>query len=573
MKDNIKFLTNRLKELFSRDDAFVLSINGKWGVGKTHFWKKFKKNELSNEKNSAYVSLFGKETIQDIRTDIILQISKKDNYINSVGGAISNIKSSFGVKDEEVNFGLSGSMISSMMTLLKKKDFKDVIVCFDDFERLSDKLDMKDILGLISELKEQKNCKVMLILNHDKIKGKTLSIYKDKIIDYEFEYSPTPEQSFALIENSLTVFKKYPRKYFKKNNINNIRVMKRVINSLNDFSFIADLVGEHSDIEREISENIIEISTINSMFMFKNFKKLSKYSRDKNSSKSSYGNNGNFQAKKEYDKILSYIDFGFTGVFYPSDITEHIIEYTKSSIVYKKPLIKIVKNKIAQSNRETIHNDIRVIYDKFNFNMSYSNLNFTKELFEIFETNSNEIISIIDINNFIFYINLLKELDIGNKEKYHNFAIKLFINYLPIFLQSDERYHSRGEDKIKNIRDFDNTLDEFINEFKADTKDKKINSIKKVIELIRKPVESSSWGKEPQLLMMVSDETYEKYILKNQEFVEVCFDLILHFGKNSNSGFEPFISRIIKLFEKLKNFDNEDYKVKMTKMLNYIDKR
>ena len=573
MKDDIKFLTNRLKELFSRDDAFVLSINGKWGVGKTHFWNKFRKDELSDEKNLAYVSLFGKESIQDIRTDIILQISKKDSYINSVGGAISNVKSSFGLKDEEVNFGLSGSVISSMMTLLKKKDFKDVIVCFDDFERLSDKLDMKDILGLISELKEQKNCKVALILNDDKIKGKTLSIYKDKIIDYEFEYSPTPEQSYALIENSLKAFKKYPRKYFKQNNINNIRVMRRVINSLNDFSFISELVKDHQDIEREIAENIIEISTINSMFMFKNFKKLSKYSRDKNSSKSSYGSSGNFKKNKKYDNILNYIEFGAMGIFYPSDITEHIIEYTKGSIVYKKPLIKMVENRIAQSNRATILNNIRAIYDKFNFNMSYTNLEFTNELFKIFEEYSNEIISILDINSFIFYINLLKELDTKNEEKYHKFAIELFIKHLPIFLQSDERYHSWGEEKINNIRKFDDTLDSFINDFKADTKEKKINSIEKVIELIKKPVQSNGWGKEPQLLMMVPDETYEKYILESQDFVEVCFDLIRYFGKSSNSGFELFINRIIKLFEKLQNSNDENYKVKMTKMLNFIDKK
>jgi hypothetical protein len=572
MKDNIKFLTNRLKELFSRDDAFVLSINGKWGVGKTHFWNNFRKNELSNEKNIAYVSLFGKETIQDIRTDIILQISKKDSYINSVGGAISNVKSSFGFKDEEINFGLSGSIISSMMTLLKKKDFKDVIVCFDDFERLSKKLDMKDILGLISELKEQKNCKVVLLLNRDKLKGKTLSIYKDKIIDFEFEYSPTPEQSYALIESSLTVFTKYPRKFFKKNNINNIRVMKRVINSLNDFSFIADLVKDHQDIEREIAENIIEISTINSMFMFKDFKKLSKYSMNKSSSKSSYGSSGSFKKNKKYDNILSYIDFGAAGVFYPSDITEHIIEYTKSSFVYKKPLIKMVEKRIAQINRSNIHTSIRAIYDKFNFNMSYTNLEFTQDLFQIFQTNSDEIIEIVNVNNFLFYINLLKELN-NNDEKYHSFAVELFRKYLPIFLPSGERHHSWGEAKIKNIREFDSSLNIFINEFKADTQDKKVDNIEKVIALIKKPVESNSWGKEPQLLMTVSDETYEKYILESQDFVEACFDLIRYFGKNSNSGFELFIERMIKKFEKLQESDNENYKVKMTKMLNFIDKK
>lgn len=552
-------LEAKLLELFQQEDAFVVALNGEWGVGKTRFWDNLTETHLA-EKTVVYVSLFGKETIKEILTSIMIQVSKHTKWAEEFRETFGTTKA-FGIE------------LASMFSIGKKRDFKDIIICFDDFERSSDKLNDKDILGLISEIKEQKNCKVVMIYNQDQVTSEALSSYKDKIIDYEFEYSPTPEQSYALIENSLTVFKKYPQKYFKKNNINNIRVMKRVINSLNDFSFISELVKEHRDIERVIAENIIEISTINAMFMFKKFKKLSKYSQDKSFSSSSYQSSNNFKENKKFNKILSYIEFGTMGIFYPSDITEHIIEYTKSSIVYKKPLIKMVETRIAQLDRAFILNKIRAIYDKFNFNMGYTNLEFTNDLFEIFQTNSNEIISIIEINNFIFYINLLKELDKQNEEKYHKFAVELFINYLPIFLQSDERYHSWGEDKINNIREFDEALDKFIDEYKVDTKEKEIDTIDKVIELIKKPVQSNGWGEEPQLLMMVLDETYEQYILESQEFVEVCFDLIQYFGKSSNSGFELFINRIIKLFEKLQNSGNENYQVKMTKMLNYINEK
>jgi KaiC/GvpD/RAD55 family RecA-like ATPase len=36
----------------------VVSINGKWGVGKTYFWHQFK--EQLTDKKVAYISLFGK---------------------------------------------------------------------------------------------------------------------------------------------------------------------------------------------------------------------------------------------------------------------------------------------------------------------------------------------------------------------------------------------------------------------------------------------------------------------------------------------------------------------------------
>jgi hypothetical protein len=47
---------------------FFKFLNGKWGVGKTYFWHQFK--EQLTDKKVAYISLFGKETISSIRTDI-----------------------------------------------------------------------------------------------------------------------------------------------------------------------------------------------------------------------------------------------------------------------------------------------------------------------------------------------------------------------------------------------------------------------------------------------------------------------------------------------------------------------
>jgi hypothetical protein len=55
------------------------------------------------------------------------------------------------------------------ITLPDKQDFKDIIVCFDDFERLSSSMELEEVLGLISELKEQKNCSVVMILNEDEL--------------------------------------------------------------------------------------------------------------------------------------------------------------------------------------------------------------------------------------------------------------------------------------------------------------------------------------------------------------------------------------------------------------------
>jgi hypothetical protein len=47
-------------------------------VGKTYFWHQFK--EQLTDKKVAYVSLFGKETISSIRTDIFLQVISTSHH-------------------------------------------------------------------------------------------------------------------------------------------------------------------------------------------------------------------------------------------------------------------------------------------------------------------------------------------------------------------------------------------------------------------------------------------------------------------------------------------------------------
>jgi predicted DNA-binding protein YlxM (UPF0122 family) len=118
----------------------------------------------------AYVSLFGKETISSIRTDIFLQVlSKKKKAWHATAKHIKDITIPY------IGIGI---------TLLDKQDFKDIIVCFDDFERLSSSMELKEVLGLISELKEQKNCSVVMILNEDELRDnkETLDKYKEKLI-------------------------------------------------------------------------------------------------------------------------------------------------------------------------------------------------------------------------------------------------------------------------------------------------------------------------------------------------------------------------------------------------------
>ena len=53
----------------------VIMLSGKWGSGKTHFWKNKIEENLKKEKiPNNYISLYGKTSIQEIKNEVFLKI-------------------------------------------------------------------------------------------------------------------------------------------------------------------------------------------------------------------------------------------------------------------------------------------------------------------------------------------------------------------------------------------------------------------------------------------------------------------------------------------------------------------
>lgn len=162
-----------LKKSEDQNKPIAIAINGDWGIGKTYLWKKdkFKKNPI-------YTSVFGKKDEQAIIEDLVAQFlsteKQKTNPIrNIINGILSFLSMHFGVK---INVN-----VDFLFKTLKKEHMENTIVCIDEFERLSDKIQAQDILGLISELKEHKGCCVIAIYND-------LKLFTDEIQNEQKKY-------------------------------------------------------------------------------------------------------------------------------------------------------------------------------------------------------------------------------------------------------------------------------------------------------------------------------------------------------------------------------------------------
>lgn len=541
-------IQDRLIELLNSTQSFGIALNGKWGVGKTFFWNQLIEEKFSTKK-TAYISLFGVETIQQIKNDLLLQIYTQNGFVKKI-------------KDKVGSFKLYGMDISLALSWFEKKDFDNVIVCFDDFERISDKLKLKDVLGLISELKEQKKCTVVLILNKDELREDDLSKYKDKIVDYDFNYEPTVAESFSLIKDNLKSFKQYPLEYFQKYKINNIRIMKRVINALNDYAYFEESLKDFKDIEKELVENILEISTINALKLSVDFEKLSKYSMQ------NYLDKKNKEKNEDYDQLLKYINFGYSGYFYMSDITYNVVDYIKNSIVDKDSLQQSINERIKKQKYSSIEEQIRKCTHKARYDLNYPYNQYTEDLSAILESNKETLTEIISADNFLFYIHQLQEFDSENIEKYKAFAIDILKKYLCIELEKD-RHPSWIKQTIHNIKSFDIVLDDYFNSFQTSTKNEKISSLESVQNLMLNPIKNSSWGEEPDLLAQVEEDDIEQYFYQDMSFIYDSLTFLTD-STSKYGDFQIFRNKILNVIKKISQNGNKDQQIKMKKVLEYL---
>jgi hypothetical protein len=107
---------------------------------------------------------------------------------------------------------------------------RESLICIDDFERRGNGLDVRDVLGLINQLKEQKACKVCLILNENALGDGEIDFrkYLEKVVDITLKFSPSPQECARIALNRETTESKLLAEDCITLGISNIRLIKRI---------------------------------------------------------------------------------------------------------------------------------------------------------------------------------------------------------------------------------------------------------------------------------------------------------------------------------------------------------
>jgi len=235
---SIEIIRKQIESFISSPTAEVMSIKGDWGVGKTYTWKKYLRNAkdqgIVGMDKYSYVSLFGINSLDAFKYSIFENVVSKDLIgteasIDTFKQNTSSIIESFGRK--AINIFKGGPFLKGFSPAIESLSFlslRKTIICIDDLERKGSKLEIKDVLGLVSLLKEQKQCKIVLLLNDGEEGLDDYVKYREKVIDIELKFDPTPEECTGIaFDNSGYEFDLL-REFTQKLGIRNIRVLKKI---------------------------------------------------------------------------------------------------------------------------------------------------------------------------------------------------------------------------------------------------------------------------------------------------------------------------------------------------------
>lgn len=226
--------------LDDNNNAKTIMLSGAWGSGKTYFWQDQIEPKLKKLKICIYVSLYGKESIDEIKFEIFKEAYNSqvsEDFISKSASLLHSIAPSFGEKSLTAGF----EKLNKESKTKKAEEFlkEGSIICFDDFERKSEKINLNDLFGFISQLSIELNSKTVIILNSEVFKDKDAEIFnrvKEKTISKFFYFNPSIEELFESISyndkyNNLNDYKKYILSAIEETEELNARIYVQVLDN------------------------------------------------------------------------------------------------------------------------------------------------------------------------------------------------------------------------------------------------------------------------------------------------------------------------------------------------------
>lgn len=234
----LAIIKDQIDKFLASGEPGVLAIKGEWGVGKTFAWNKYllearNENRISLRKYS-YISTFGINSIDIFKYSIFENVIDRkligtEANVDTFKKNSADLLASLGRKSVRLVKG--SSLLKDFTPAIESFSFLSLekhLICIDDLERKGEGLSIKDVLGLVSLLKEQKKCQVVILLNDGEEGLEDYEKYREKVIDIELAFEPDPDECASIAYSDQTSIYPRLRQLTTSLGIRNIRILKKI---------------------------------------------------------------------------------------------------------------------------------------------------------------------------------------------------------------------------------------------------------------------------------------------------------------------------------------------------------
>lgn len=253
---------NLLLTLASQDNR-VIALTGKWGTGKTHLWQQVRDTSVDETiKKAAAISLFGVSSVNDLKTKVAYALMPR--LVDK--GVSTQITEAFeGLTKLAKGLHRSFNAMDNLPLVILPTLLKNKFLVIDDIERKHDKLHIDEILGFIDECVQVHKCRVLLVLNDDKLTDKKIwEQFREKVIDQELRLDTSPAEAFGIAKGIIkTEWEEALEKATVTCGVTNIRILCKIIRVANR------LLEGHGILPAEVIEKVIPSVVLLSTIHFK----------------------------------------------------------------------------------------------------------------------------------------------------------------------------------------------------------------------------------------------------------------------------------------------------------------
>lgn len=237
---NADYVENIIRNI---DEKFYtykcILVDGTWGIGKSYMVRK----ALEDKKDrTCFVSLFGMDNVQQIYHEILFQLllrsadgGKMIRWLKDATKVFGNF--SYGAKNINTVLESRFSELDALVALSQKFETKHVVV-IDDLERYKESLKLREIFGVIENLKQCHDIYVIAVANLNELENKKeFDKYNEKVIDRIFQIT---EYSSQIKWSNLNVEPSFAVRFFQKHKTANLRTIQKAQRFFTDVSGYCD---------------------------------------------------------------------------------------------------------------------------------------------------------------------------------------------------------------------------------------------------------------------------------------------------------------------------------------------